>query len=212
MGLSAMDDEKEQMNGWAQLQQILAGGDGFATQARALATSLIHKNTNTVAVYTRNALNMQLALSAAALAGCRVLLPSATAAKTIAWCDGQCDVWYGDAVGYTTKPYLQAAEVPAEQLIPSCGEVVLMSSGSTGAAKSLGVTLQALCAEAAACALLFPEYVPQVRSSASLQHRYGLIFHALLPLLRGWSVDPLVYEMPEAMLAGEIQGLWWAVS
>lgn len=213
MGLSAVDDEKEQMNGWAQLQQILTGSDGFATQARALATSLIHTNASTVAVYTRSALNMQLALSAAALAGCRVLLPSTTAAKTIAWCDGQCDVWYGDDVGHTTKPDLQPADVvPSDQLTLRGGDIVLMSSGSTGVAKSLTVTLQALCEEVAACALLFPGHVSEVRSSASLQHRYGLIFHALLPLLRGWSVEPLVYEMPEAMLAGTIQDLWWVSS
>ncbi|MBV7433624.1 AMP-binding protein [Cardiobacteriaceae bacterium TAE3-ERU3] len=200
------------MNGWAQLQQILTGSDGFATQARALAASLLHMNANTVAVYTRNALDMQLALSAAALAGCRVLLPSTTAAKTIAWCDGQCDVWYGDDVKLATKPYARPAKMPIEQLTLRGGDVVLMSSGSTGAAKSLTVTLEALFEEAAACAALFPAQVPEIRSSASLQHRYGLIFHALLPLLHGWQVEPLVYEMPEAMLAGSIQGIWWVSS
>lgn len=196
------------MNGWAQLQNILTGRDGFAKQARALATSMIHTDVGTVAVYTRNARAMQLALSAAALAGCRVLLPSTLAANTIAWCDEQTDAWYGDDIEYVTKPYLQPADAPIDHLMLRSSDIVLMSSGTTGAAKSMTVPLRALCEEASACASLFPDRVPEVRSSASLQHRYGLIFHALLPLLRGWSVEPQVYEMPEAMLSGTKQSLW----
>ena len=198
--------------GWAQLQQLLSGSDAFAREARALATSLIRANARTLALYTRHAHTMQLALSAAALAGCRLLLPSTTAPTTIAWCDAQCDFWFGDDIGNVTKPFLQAASIAEMNMALRGGEIVLMSSGSTGAAKSFTASLPALCEEAAACATLFSPRVTEIRSSASLQHRYGLIFHALLPLLRGWPVEPQVYEMPEAMLSGNTPGVWWVTS
>ena len=212
-----MDTETAGVNGAAAFQRAVRALSGSALGERfsALQAAIGEGNFRRVGIHTDDADCMQAAVIACAAAGADSVLLPHTAKEIVSFCDAQVDAWIGKTLAGARKPVLAtnlSSAAPFSGFAAS--RLTLMSSGSTGSPKQLTVPFAMLCAEVLAFRSLFECDRPcEVRSTVSLQHRFGLVCHALLPLLRAWPVKPRVCAIPDELLAGEtITPVWWITS
>lgn len=181
-------------------------------QARQLATQL--PANSTLAAYSQNAEHIRLALATASLRKCRLILPSSNATQMIQAIDNTCDYWLTDEPLNTTKPQLLLTEhTPSSTELSEAHDIpiILTTSGSTGNPKRLELTLSALCGECAGFAYLL-NTPSLMKATVSLQHRYGLAVHVLFPFLYGWESQAQSCELPDLLLSGEKQAVFWVSS
>lgn len=183
-----------------------------------------------VAVLTQNADDLLIAILAASLAKADILLPPSTAPDMLAYCDGQCDAWLSDLPLSFQKPHhigrisewdITAIALSDKHRCASDKKVVasdchpinihLMSSGSTGEPKIFTHALPELCGEVLGFAHLMT--TDTVRSSVSLQHRFGLTCHFLYPVMYGVAYQATAAELPDNHLCARDGGMvQWVTS
>lgn len=202
------------MNSIAVFSEQLAARPAMLSRAAALAVQLTPQTP--LAIYTQNAERLLTAIAAAAIAGAPVYLPPSKAAAVLEYVDDCCSYWLIDEDLPVRRPCLILPEASAKAVLPALENITLhlMSSGSTGAPKIFAWTLEAMCTEALlAFAPLLRARDALLKSTVSLQHRFGLSCHAFLPFLLNTPVQADSCEMPDTLLTEDGSGaVWWISS
>lgn len=156
----------------------------------------------TLGLYTQDAEMTQAVILAASMAGVNVILLPSEAENIIAACETLLDAWVSDRALNFQRPLLPRTAAKAACLPLQEVTITLMTSGSTGNNKTLNFPLSVFFGEV----LGFQPYFAhaeacEVRSTVSLQHRFGLTCHAMQPFLLGWPVFKKVCAIADELLA-----------
>ena len=173
--------------------------DDFLRHLAAVAQGLRQVSDASVVLYCDDAYWFAVGLLAAWLAGKSVALPGdEIAAQDIA------------GLQFTQSVIIQFTQQPAplQQFeLPSQAELIVYTSGSTGAAKAIRKTLRQLLNEVATLEQQFGAALQGavVLATVSHQHIYGLLFRVLWPLVQGRAFSAQAAFFPETLLAQSLQ-------
>lgn len=191
----------------------------FARATWLLAARLHAAEINSVALWFDDAARFASALLAAWQAGAEVYLPPDLSPESRQWASDKGCVWLSDCAGVCADEWCYAhddvwqnadASEPAFALQPG-SRVLLKTSGSGGAAKTVVKTLAQMQTEAAALAACLPAgwRGAYAWSSVSQQHLYGLSFRIFTALAAGWIIGRRQCRYPEELIAAsKTRGIW----
>jgi acyl-CoA synthetase (AMP-forming)/AMP-acid ligase II len=190
-------------------------GDGvdaaaFVVRAAAWRAAFAARPGRRWALHLETPADFAAALFGAWHAGKCVVLPGDLRADTLAALRQQVDGFAGelpDGIAIDAPPPGAPQAQPSDwpELSPDDTEVVLFTSGSTGAPAAIGKRLRQLDAECAALQQAFGARLPadvRVMTTVSHQHIYGLLFCVLWPLAAGRTIaarrSPFLEDIAQA--------------
>jgi len=162
-------------------------------QALRLAADWQTQKIQRLVLFIEDHCAMAVALLAAWRAGIEVLLPADSSIATRQRLNQPGTLWLEHL------PTPMRVPLAAVALNPSTCRLWLCTSGSSGAPKTIGKTLQQLATEVIALETLWGEQLGRctVLASVSAQHIYGLLFALLWPLCAGRSFARRALPFPE---------------
>jgi len=184
----------------------------WAQSVLALAADLQAQKINCAALWFEDAAYLATALFACWRAGITPILAADVKAHGSAWLSEQAPLWLTDVelpcVPASEQWLINAARFSADKaalapvVLDENREVILCTSGSSGAPKPVRKRWRQLQAEVNALQQqwpLSPDTADCVLGSVSAQHMYGLPFRVLWPLCAGVPLDRPQRPYPEAL-------------
>jgi acyl-coenzyme A synthetase/AMP-(fatty) acid ligase len=177
----------------------------LSRQVRAFAAA--HKITR-VALYHADSEEFLVRLMALATAGCDIVLPANGQPDNLVEAANESDgVWFDNTP--SVIKHANFAKMPQSEgtpnasfAFPTCGELTLFTSGSSGKAKAITKSWQHINAELENLNRTFTvDDDTRFVATVSHQHIYGMLFKLLWPFKYGKTFDCEFIEFPEQLAA-----------